>query len=100
MEQLTIGIAGLIYSFWWLFLLIAAVLIFLMPFFVFKIRNEMVHLNVEVAQLSRNMATLVKITREVHKDKIPAAQECPGCHGTMVFPYIKCKKCGGEVAWG
>lgn len=87
------------YSLWWVFLPIAAVVLFLLPFFVFKIRNEVVQMNAEVSQLSRNLATLVRLMREVNRDKIPKAKECPACHRPLLFPYTKCKECGGEVQW-
>jgi ABC-type branched-subunit amino acid transport system permease subunit len=86
-------------AFWWLAVIIGAILFFLMPFFILRIRNEVIALKTQAVQLNRNLATLTMITRAANKSEIPPPQTCPQCQGECLWPYEKCKACGADVAW-
>lgn len=87
-----------IYGIWWIFLLILGILLFLMPFFVFRIRNEIIKTNQQLLQLNRNLSTLVQITRKANSEALPPMQ-CTACKTPNPWGRRSCKQCGVELIW-
>lgn len=83
---------------WWLLAIIAAIFFFLMPFFVFRIRNEIIHGNQNLLQLNRNLITLVQIMRKANSAALPPMQ-CTACKTENPWGRRTCKGCGVELFW-
>lgn len=52
---------GAVYIIFWIFSIVVAVLMILMPFFVLKIRNQ-------VTEMNQKMSAIIKLLREQGKD--------------------------------
>jgi uncharacterized membrane protein len=52
---------GAVYIIFWIFSIVVAVLLILMPFFVLKIRNQ-------VTEMNQKMSAIIKLLREQRKD--------------------------------
>ena len=74
------------------FLIVLAVLGILMPFFVFRIRNEMIQLNGQVSValklLKREQGTIYLTEKDTYKT-------CSFCKAKNALEATKCKDCGG-----
>ena len=55
----------------WIILIIAAILLFLLPFFVFKIRNQVVEINLKMSKIIELISTPAKSEEAA---KIPAVK--------------------------
>ncbi len=52
---------GAVYIIFWIFSIVVAVLMILMPFFVLKIRNQ-------VTEMNQKMSAIIKLLKEQRKD--------------------------------
>lgn len=79
-------------------ILIAAVLAFLMPFFVFRIRNEMISMNQKMTELvkilgcSNTNISNVDVTKSGKKIK-----KCMQCGTNNRFEDYNCMSCGAPI---
>lgn len=83
---------GGLYLIVWLFLIVAAILAFLMPFFVLRIRNEMIKLN-------KNMSQLIELLsgqrgQEFQLDPEKDMKTCPTCGKKNRNEDYNCMYCG------
>ena len=83
---------------WGLIVVIVAVLLFLMPIFVFRISNDVSELKAQMVQLNRNLITLVQVTRRAHADRLPPMQ-CSACKTENPWGRRTCKGCNAILAW-
>ena len=99
LENAFVGALLALGGFGGLILIVAAILLLLLPFFVFRIRNEIIEVKKQSVQINRNLATLTLITREVHKERIPVPKPCPQCAKTCRWPYTECAHCQAAINW-
>jgi hypothetical protein len=91
------GIAAL-YGIWGIFLLILAIMALFMPFFVFRIRNEMISMNqkmsvlIELLSGSKKDVAAKYITSSGKKIK-----RCPSCGTKNRLEDNSCMSCGKPV---
>ena len=76
----------------WVVGVVAAVMLFLMPFFVFRIRNEIIKLN-------RQVGSLVLITRKINTDALPPPFNCPNCKHPNPYGRQICNHCKMNLVW-
>jgi hypothetical protein len=86
-------------SVWWLFVIVAAVMLALLPFFVFRIRNEVIELKAQALHINRNIGALTAIMRRSNQDRIPAPKPCPQCGKACLWPYADCQHCKTAIPW-
>ena len=79
-------------------ILIVAVLAFLMPFFVFRIRNEMISMNQKMTELIKILGSNninysnIEVTKSGKKIK-----KCIHCGANNRFEDVKCMSCGAPI---
>lgn len=73
---------------WWVVLIVAAILLFLLPFFVFRIRNELIELN----RIQWRMLVLLEAV--VPESKKPATKTCATCRTVNPASAHSCSHCG------
>lgn len=81
---------------WWLVVAVAAVLLFLLPFFVFRIRNELIALN---RTHGRVLALLESVIPESKKPQV-ATKTCATCRTVNTAAATRCSHCGDKFAAG
>ena len=74
------------------FLLIAAILAILMPFFVLRIRNELISMNQKISQLVEILGG--KGSSIAQLDKSRALKTCPSCGANNRQEDYLCVSCG------
>lgn len=72
----------------WIVGVVAAVMLFLMPFFVFKIMNEVVEMN------HTNKRILVLLESVVPESKKPPTKNCKTCRTVNAVQNVRCSHCG------
>jgi hypothetical protein len=89
---------GALYGIWWIFLLIVAILALLMPFFVFRIRNEMISMNkkmsvlIELLSGSKSDVAAKYITSSDKQIKV-----CPFCGAGNRLDDYSCMGCSKPI---
>jgi hypothetical protein len=71
--------------------IVALVLLFFLPFFVFRIRNELIELN----RIQRRMLVLLEAV--VPESKKPKTKACPVCRTLNEVGSRKCAHCGDPL---
>jgi hypothetical protein len=72
----------------WIVGVVAAIMLFLMPFFVFKIRNEVVEMNL----INRRILALLESV--VPEGKKPPTKNCKTCRTVNAIQNVRCSHCG------
>jgi preprotein translocase subunit Sec63 len=75
-----------------IFVLITAILAFLMPFFVFRIRNEIISMNQKISKLVKIMGSSKAHYSNSDKNKI-----CPFCAEEIHITASVCKYCARDL---
>ena len=79
----------------WIVGVVAAVMLFLMPFFVFKIRNEVVEIN----EVNKRMLVLLEsVVPESKKPPKPKMGKCAVCGTENEVTRIHCRHCRSRLA--
>ena len=90
-----LGIFGLAF---YLLIVVAAILALLMPFFVLRIRNEMISMNnkmttlIDILRNSESKDDIVKIEDSKYSGRM--IKICPGCGRKNRLEDTKCTNCG------
>ncbi len=76
------------FGFMSIIMIIGAVFLFLLPFFVFKIRNQVIEMN-------KKMSQIIKLLGGQAGD--PLYKTCPSCQAKNRIKDINCVSCGGPL---
>ena len=78
------------------FILIAVFLAFLMPFFVLRIRNELISMNKKLSRLIELLSAQENVSGRVVSN-IETAKECPHCNARNRQEDRMCLGCGKAI---
>jgi hypothetical protein len=90
---------------WWILVLVYALILLLLPFFILRIRREVI----EIARDHRRILALLEAVIPQEKKPKPRSEPkvvftgsrtvrvCPGCEHQNEMQDSKCAKCGGKL---
>jgi cell division protein FtsL len=86
------GVGALLYILVTIFLLIAAILAILMPFFVLRIRNELIEMNQKISQMVEILGGKDAVIAQLEPATV--LKTCPSCGADNRQEDYMCIRCG------